>query len=207
MKAIAVAAFGIISSVGVCIAASSLASFVMADPQPQKFASLSNPDLWTTSPVRVDVSRQHYERLPPAYSSYVTQASTVPAQRRSDGALRMKGEPVRPGLPTAHLNWCTDRYRSFDPATNTYRSYSGETRTCSSPFATWQMAERGVTEVDAAVHETSPPKQTDATWCAARYASYREEDNSYQPYDGPRRKCIPPFHADLASARNSTDQF
>jgi hypothetical protein len=39
-----------------------------------------------------------------------------------------------------------------------------------------------------------------AAACAARYQSYRAEDNSYQPYDGPRRACVPPARQVVASA-------
>ena len=30
-------------------------------------------------------------------------------------------------------------------------------------------------------------------WCAGRYRSYDAADNSYQPYDGPRRACVSPY--------------
>ncbi|TPJ54518.1 BA14K family protein [Mesorhizobium sp. B2-6-1] len=30
-------------------------------------------------------------------------------------------------------------------------------------------------------------------WCSQRYRSYRVSDNSWQPYNGPRRQCISPF--------------
>jgi hypothetical protein len=30
-------------------------------------------------------------------------------------------------------------------------------------------------------------------WCASRYRSYRESDNSYAPYSGGRRPCISPY--------------
>ena len=30
-------------------------------------------------------------------------------------------------------------------------------------------------------------------WCYDRYRSYREWDNSWQPYHGPRRQCISPY--------------
>lgn len=29
-------------------------------------------------------------------------------------------------------------------------------------------------------------------WCRDRYVSYRASDNTYQPYDGPRRECVSP---------------
>lgn len=31
-------------------------------------------------------------------------------------------------------------------------------------------------------------------WCEARYRSYRAYDNSYQPYNGPRRACVSPYY-------------
>ena len=30
-------------------------------------------------------------------------------------------------------------------------------------------------------------------WCYARYRSYREYDNTFQPYHAPRRQCISPY--------------
>lgn len=30
-------------------------------------------------------------------------------------------------------------------------------------------------------------------WCYARYRSYRSSDNTYQPYNGPRRQCNSPY--------------
>lgn len=31
-------------------------------------------------------------------------------------------------------------------------------------------------------------------WCYRRYRSYRERDNSFQPYHGPRKPCISPYY-------------
>lgn len=30
-------------------------------------------------------------------------------------------------------------------------------------------------------------------WCQDRYRSYRESDNSFQPHNGPRQKCVSPY--------------
>jgi hypothetical protein len=30
-------------------------------------------------------------------------------------------------------------------------------------------------------------------WCDQRFKSYRASDNSFQPYNGPRRQCISPY--------------
>lgn len=34
----------------------------------------------------------------------------------------------------AHANWCSSRYRSYDPVTNSYQSFSGSRKACVSPF-------------------------------------------------------------------------
>jgi hypothetical protein len=31
-------------------------------------------------------------------------------------------------------------------------------------------------------------------WCYNRYRSYRAYDNTFQPYNGPRRQCISPYY-------------
>jgi hypothetical protein len=30
-------------------------------------------------------------------------------------------------------------------------------------------------------------------WCSQRYRSYRIPDNTFQPYNGPRKQCVSPF--------------
>ena len=35
---------------------------------------------------------------------------------------------------SSHVEWCLDRYRSYNPRTNTWVSYSGEVRECNSPY-------------------------------------------------------------------------
>lgn len=30
-------------------------------------------------------------------------------------------------------------------------------------------------------------------WCEANYRSYRRSDNTFQPYNGPRRQCVSPY--------------
>jgi hypothetical protein len=183
MKDIASVAVGILSSVGACIAAGSVASYVVADSEPHAFNELAPRDLWTATAVKVDPRQQHYERIPPLYSSYVTDASTrmASAARRNSALSPSELQTPQPRLPAAHLAWCGERYRSFDPATNSYRSYSGETRKCSSPF------QRTVAEADEGVG-TKVNAQA-AARCAARYQSYRPKDNTYQPWEGPRRSC------------------
>ncbi|MDR9809641.1 BA14K family protein [Rhizobium hidalgonense] len=193
MNAVASVAFGIVSSVGACIAAASVASHVVADSEPHAFQNLAAPDLWTAHPVKVDARRQSYERIAPLYSSYVTEAPAVMTARAKPEPANPSAaaQAPQPKLSPEHLAWCAQHYRSFDPVANSYRSYSGEIRACTSPFQQ-NLAETG--------EGVGPEVSTQAaSWCAARYRSYRPEDNSYQPWDGPRRSCDVP----VVIARNN----
>ncbi|MFS8146932.1 BA14K family protein [Rhizobium sp. BR 249] len=197
MRAIASVAFGIASSVGACIAVASVASHVVADSKPQAFRDLASPDLWTTRPMKVDPRQQRYERIAPQYSSYVTEAPPIRVSRARPNSAGLPTEPQtsQPQHSVQHLAWCAERYRSFDAETNSYRSYSGEIRECSSPFP------QTVAAADERAGVSVNPQA--AAWCAARYRSYRPEDNTYQPWDGPRRGCQDPAAVpEIVASRN-----
>ncbi|WFP61758.1 MULTISPECIES: BA14K family protein [unclassified Mesorhizobium] len=53
-----------------------------------------------------------------------------------DAAVQPSEQPPaqQAQLPAAHLEWCANRYRSYRPEENSYRSYSGELRPCVSPY-------------------------------------------------------------------------
>ncbi|WP_157019015.1 BA14K family protein [Mesorhizobium xinjiangense] len=36
--------------------------------------------------------------------------------------------------------------------------------------------------------------QSHVNWCYNRYRSYRASDNTFQPYNGPRRACVSPYY-------------
>lgn len=38
------------------------------------------------------------------------------------------------GYGSRHVEWCLDRYRSYNPRTNTWLSYSGNVNQCNSPY-------------------------------------------------------------------------
>lgn len=46
---------------------------------------------------------------------------------------------------------------------------------------------------------TQPPVQyrprgdAHISWCYSNYRSYRASDNTFQPYNGPRRQCVSPY--------------
>lgn len=108
-------------------------------------------------------------------------------------------EPNAVQVSTAHLQWCADRYRSYRFETNSYMSYSGDERTCVSPYS----GEGGAEVADAQMISGEAETATASTSgrhvemasqhvqsCFDRYRSYRPEDNTYQPYGGgPRQQC------------------
>ena len=193
MKTVASLAFGIASAIGACIGTASVASLVLADTEIQGDIDVETPVLWTTTPMRVDPASQNFERLPAVLSTYAlnpgkaslpSRAVTVRSPQVSQLAVSSKD----------HMEWCAAKYRSFDTQTNSYRSFSGEVRTCRSPFGdVVETAPLDTTESSAALVAVAPEF---ASWCAARYNSYRAEDNTYQPYSGPRRSCQPPVTDD-----------
>lgn len=39
-----------------------------------------------------------------------------------------------PKRGSAHVTWCLDRYRSYDPHTDTFLSFDGQRKRCNSPY-------------------------------------------------------------------------
>ena len=139
MKAIATVAFGLASVVSICTAGASIASYVVAEPEHVSPRKDPRPDLWTFEPTRVDQSNQHLERLAPVLSSYAKEE----LQRPSSPALASSIVDAPKTLvqfsesagSSQHIDWCGSKYRSYDPATDTYRSFSGVRRVCISPVS------------------------------------------------------------------------
>lgn len=192
MKTIATMLFGAVTVVGACFIGAAAATYVLAMPEGQHFANLDAPDLWTSVPKPVDPRGQKFERVAPLVSAAYPITPTAPEPRAnlaansaSDG---VSSDAAEASLRHEHGDWCVSRYRSYDPASDTYRSYSGQVRTCVSPFAAPSMVTGSVS--GSAGH---------VAWCSARYASYRVDDNTFQPHSGPRRECISPFPGDTSA--------
>lgn len=150
---------------------------VIAKPEPHRFANMDTPDLWTSQPKPVDPAKQAYERIPPA---------AVAA-----------GEPQKPGTP---MPGQASQPQSVAAAPN-----AGVTNTAIDNTVTGSVDPKpsaDSADMDPRTSDIGNPPQpaeavgtAQAAWCYARYRSYRVEDNSYQPYSGPRRQCRPPAGA------------
>ncbi|RDJ11758.1 BA14K family protein [Rhizobium grahamii] len=188
MKAIATVLFGAAAAVGACLIGAAAATYILAVPEGQYLGNLETAGPWTSTPERVDPRSQKFERVAPLVSAAYPITPVVP-KPKTDPATEatsqgMSADSGDTSLRNDHEQWCASRYRSYNPASDTYRSYSGQIRTCVSPFAAPS------TEVTGSV---SNGNTNHVVWCSGRYASYRTDDNTYQPYGGPRRECVSPF--------------
>jgi len=182
--------------------------FLTAKPVPVQLPDSRMASTWTQEAVKVNKANQEYQRLPARLPTEF-EDNNVAAARLVDtlttAATPTRGEPEKQPATTgnaAHLEWCASRYRSYNPADNSYSTYSGGQRECVSPYSDLATAERPSNSDpadysilvsgadypdDAAV---GLPNSEHVQSCFARYRSYRPEDNSYQPYSGgPRRQC------------------
>lgn len=140
----------------------------------------------------------------------VTTGAIDPLQSETEASHRAKQN-------MAHIEWCSRRYRSYRAENNTYQPYSGGRRSCESPYSSITAAElergralngsdavaqqsrnginanQGEVQLKQASFEEEPDAYATSDHvrsCLLRYRSYRQEDNTYQPFDGgPREKC------------------
>jgi hypothetical protein len=121
------------------------------------------------------------------------------------------------------VQWCSARYHSYRAEDNSYQPYDGSPRRpCAAPDGSGlqQTADAGAAAAPlsgqndvieqgdmGSAPETIPASLSQQAasgnagaagshdgWCAARYRSWRPDDNTYQPIDGgPRRTCVSPY--------------
>nr|WP_245446143.1 BA14K family protein [Mesorhizobium kowhaii] len=141
---------------------------------------------------------QAYERVPaqqhaaePDPATTASTDSTLP-DGMPTGAIQQEQQA---NLPAAHIDWCWERYRSYRPEDNSYLSYSGQRRSCISPYldlgaANLRPTTASVSYVDSSADTDTGYSTDHQEYCFSRYRSYRAEDNTYQPFSGgPRRPC------------------
>lgn len=201
--------------------------FLNAEPVPVRSPYNAAAGVWTREPVRVDTAEQDLARLPDRPSTDSSDAevqdeagaegsvfaseeeSLVDATTTAAVSEETTSQPEQQpdsAVLAAHVEWCSERYRSYRRGSNTYTPYSGGQRKCVSPFSdalspTINLGEdlghlkesgegslAGLVRGDAALEDRHSREHIKS--CMARYRSYRPEDNTYQPYGGgPRRQC------------------
>lgn len=112
--------------------------------------------------------------------------------------------PTTPGVAAAGAVIETVQYRRRPVPRPTYRYWRGHRGYNyyrrgyrRGPDGWWYpMAAFGLGAIIGGMAAHPPaPSITDAhiRWCMQRYRSYRAWDNTYQPYQGPRRICVSPY--------------
>lgn len=183
-----------------------VASEVAQQSKPHSFTNLHDEPLWASEVKRVDRNQQAYQRLPAAQSGNTIIAELEPVERTT----RTLGSPTDistsdeqntlPKSLSAELQalksreWCSARYRSFDPVSNTYQPYGGGSRQPCLPPTLIVPAQQ------LAGNSSAEEMNSNARWCMQKYSSYRLDDNTYQPFSGGRKQCERP---ETQSASNS----
>ncbi|WEX78931.1 BA14K family protein [Sinorhizobium numidicum] len=227
---------GFALSLALFLSGAAVATFILTGkPAREPRLDMNQSEIWTKHARAVDTAAQQFERLPARAaatdlsSKVIATANEAEKERPSEPRMTTIGngaeeelpsepldttvtgsiQPMPKARPTAHVEWCASRYRSYRPHDNSYTPFSGGRRTCISPYID---AARSPTEDVSppprdiyAEDADDPSRQMDlsvdpsegtnltqehVSYCFSRYRSYRPEDNSYQPYDGgARRQC------------------
>ncbi|MCO6188368.1 hypothetical protein [Rhizobium sp. L1K21] len=77
MKSVAFAVFGLAAALAATSAVATVGTMIHNQSQPSSLETFSDMVPWTSTPKRVDVADQNLERLPPRYSSYVTDPGSL----------------------------------------------------------------------------------------------------------------------------------
>ena len=175
--------------------------FVNAEPVADRLLDMDTSALWTNEAVKVSTPSPNLERLP-ARSRPQLPDNARQEEELASGSAVQETDPLTttaisqdegsPGVNDAHVEWCLQNYRSYDPRDNSYNAYSGARRLCVSPYSDSADEEANYVEAtyrgeeSLGAYESAGHVQS----CFERYRSYRPEDNSYQPYGGgPRLQC------------------
>jgi len=194
-------------------------AFFTAEPERQLALATDTNGVWTDHPVKVNPAAQAFDRLAarpalqqlPAKAPTKVDATSVVADvanmeeaSPSIEASNQSQDGLQAETIAAHLEWCSERYRSYRADDNSYTAYSGGRRECVSLYSgagndstdgygyeeTTYLPSAGRVELAYVNEEADYVSADHAESCFSRYRSYRSEDNSYQPYDGgPRRQC------------------
>lgn len=205
--------------------------FLNAEPVPVRSPGPDAGDVWTSQPVTVEPAAQNFDRLaarpvpesgddavPAPAEAGETEAAgaeglidttttgAIPPDAAGSQAALQPEPAAAASVNAAHVQWCSEQYRSYRPHDNSYTPYSGGKRECISPFSKGASTAAAPAEAEsyeeasvdrpyvAYVTEDEEPggylSPEHVQSCFDRYRSYRPEDNSYQPYGGgPRRQC------------------
>lgn len=203
--------------------------YLAAEPIPVQKAAIASETVIPTNPARVNAGEQDFERverqpaqpsrqdeaielhtapmpeIDPIEPSAIDDLTTASIADTEVLEPEPKTTPIEPpAVSTDHVTWCSNRYRSYQPESNSYTSFSGDIRECISPFSDIAASapDENAVYLEASADGLSFDRLDEGNAsaghlsaehiesCYSRYRSYRPEDNTYQPYGGgPREQC------------------
>ena len=129
---------------------------------------------------------------------------TTPAHERgapTDTAVAWSNEPVRVAYaddaPPASAEPQPTRTAAADDATETDEGGLDLMTTAAVAAEAPPEQKKQQEQRDARDAEIMMMRTAHDEWCSSQFRSYRAEDNSYQPYHGPREPCVSPYLAEL----------
>src|SRR5690606_17678490 len=117
-------------------------AYLFAEPVAEQNLSSASSVAFSTTPRKINPADQNYERIASILPPDTLSASQVAELVQDDVTDQMttasttREEAPKVSLSREHVAWCSKRYRSYRPETNSYRSYSGRSRECVSPYDT-----------------------------------------------------------------------
>lgn len=126
--------------------------------------------------------------MPVASPAWHQAQNVIEAGRRD---WRRSGFRYRDGFERRgrHTYWRGHRgYRDYRPG---YRRH-GDFWFPAAAFIAGAIISGAIANQPAAPRAGSPDPHLQ--WCYGRYRSYRSSDNTFQPYNGPRRPCVSPYY-------------
>ncbi|MBP1850138.1 BA14K family protein [Rhizobium halophytocola] len=169
MKAIGAIVFGIASSVGICMAGVTFASYISSESQVSRFDNPDQPPLWTAAPKVIDTKSQDLARLPARLSTYAVAELE-----------REKTDPNAPQVASARPSRNASASSMVDVASTT-GSIDDD------------YARQNVSGADLRGNvQTVQLSSAHISWCEANYRSYDASTDSYRSFSGDIRPCESP---------------
>jgi hypothetical protein len=130
-----------------------------------------------------------------AASPIAASATPVYAPHAQSASSPLKVQPVD-YRPWQRRGFYRDRDSAYYNGHRGYREYRRGYRRHGDFWFPLAAFAAGAIIAGAIANDAPPPYaggNTHVRWCYDRYRSYRAYDNTFQPYNGPRRQCYSPY--------------
>jgi hypothetical protein len=118
----------------------------------------------------------------------LNQAGSNPAGASADAAAAISAAEPAPAPPQCDIEACAAAYGSFRASDCTWQPYDGPRRLCTKGAAADAASDAAAANARADGDAPVNPLCHYRT-CAEHYSSFNPSDCTYQPLNGPRRRC------------------